>query len=354
MNKNKWIAHARIQPCNKRNLLCFIFDGGSAGYFAPWKYRLFDDINLIPILYPAREKRKNEPMHKNMKMFIEDLVTSLAEIFQGDYAFFGYCSGAVLAYEAATLASRLYGTQPQYGMVVSSQAPQYLRDTVPVITAENQETLFFNHMMGLPFMTEKVMHDPVFLNYYKPLFLADYGLLHTYAYHKQNPLACDLDVIYCPDDPQVEKEKVVQWENLTTGATRVIEKDGGHFLVDQQADYIFSVLNGRLSKTQASVQPIKLAPAQGAPNATKTEEKLMKIYHQVFEQTQFFPSDHFFQKGGDSLKAVQIVNAVKTEFGIDVNISDIFRHAQLSDFAAFVAETVDWQVDDSDLEQGEI
>ena len=355
MNHQKWIAHARQKPGNRVNLLCFIFDGGSAGYFAPWKYSISDDINLIPILYPAREKRKNEHMHKTMEAFVQDLVHSLAEIFQGDYAFFGYCSGSVIAYEAAVLANRLYGTQPRYGMIVSSQAPKYLQASVPQITDKNRETLFYNHMMSLPFMTEKMMHDKTFLAYYKPLFVADYGLLHTYRYREQQKLSCDLDVIFCPQDTQVERKKVEQWQELTNGRTRVIEKAGGHFLVDAQAEYIFSSLNGRLSQSGQNSGPSEQRSCKRERAATETEQKILKIYNEAFAPTKICMSDRFFQKGGDSLKAVRIVNALQAEFGITVTISDIFDSGEIRELAKRIARAAEQTTKErAASEEGEI
>jgi len=92
MNNNKWIAHENIKEGNSINLLCFIFDGGSAGYFATWKYGLSDTINLIPILYQVREKRKKEEMYKDMEAFVTDFVMCLGDVLKSRYAFFGYCS----------------------------------------------------------------------------------------------------------------------------------------------------------------------------------------------------------------------------------------------------------------------
>lgn len=359
MNNNKWIAHESVNPENKTNLLCFIFDGGSASYFAPWKYKISNEINLIPILYPTREKRRNESMYVNMNAFVKDLVESLADIFKGEYSFFGYCSGSVIAYEAAILAKKLYGTEPKYSMIVSSEAPKYLCESVPVITDKNREKLFFDHMSGLPFVNEKTLKDKVFLDYYKPLFTADYGLLNTYSYEKGEELGCDFDVIMCPDDPKVERKKVEAWGELTTGKTNIIEKDGGHFLVDAQAEYIFATLNGRLSgRTEPDSNVYKdVSKYKNADfKATDTEQKIIEIWKETFERDDFYPSDHFFLKGGDSLKAVRIVHAIKIEFGVDVNINDIFNNPEIFEFAKLVSDLAEKKEDETghDTDEGEI
>lgn len=336
---NKWIAHESVKKSNKINLICFIFDGGSASYFSSWKYGINEDINIIPVLYPVREKRRTELMYENMDCFVDDLVTSLEDIFKGRYAFFGYCSGAIIAYEAAIRANELYNNQPEYGMIISSEAPEFLKRQVPHLDESNKEKLFFNHLSSLPFIDEKTLHDKTFLNYYQPLFEADHNLLESYVYRKHKRLSCDMDLIMCPDDPKVEIDKVIKWNDLTTGNVNLIEKDGGHFLVDVQKEYIFNTLNEKLSenvitKKRSLFDKNKISSV----NMTKTEQKIVGIWEKVCGQSEYVPDSNFFLIGGDSLKAVKILNMVKKIFDIDITINDVFEKSRISELAAYIDE----------------
>ena len=57
---SEWVNHARITDGAQVNLLCFTYAGGSPSLFAPWKKYIPDSINVYPILYPMREKRRQE------------------------------------------------------------------------------------------------------------------------------------------------------------------------------------------------------------------------------------------------------------------------------------------------------
>jgi surfactin synthase thioesterase subunit/acyl carrier protein len=354
MKPNKWIAHENVREGNKLSLLCFIFDGGSASYFASWKYSLNEDIDLIPILYPVREKRINEPMYKDMQTFADDLAVSLEEIFRGRYAFFGYCSGSVIAYETAVRAKELYGTEPEYGMIISSEAPEFLHESVPKITDENRERLFFEHLSALPFIDEKTLHDKVFLDYYKPLFTADHDLLDSYDFKEREKLNCDFDVIICPDDPKVIGEKALRWNLLTNGNTQIIERDGGHFLVDSQKDFIFSRLNKRLSSTnkKASLK----SDNDTITELTDTEKAVIDIWEDIFGKTGFTNNDDFLLSGGDSLKAVKIINEIRRIYSIEITITDVFSFGKIKEFGRHIDELIKLKKDTKDefTDEGEI
>ena len=49
----------------------------------------------------------------------------------------------------------------------------------------------------------------------------------------------------------------------------------------------------------------------------------------------------FFQNGGDSLKAIRLVNALKEELGIEPKISWLFEAPTISEFAARIQQEMD-------------
>ncbi|HEK9102737.1 AMP-binding protein [Bacillus pfraonensis] len=64
--------------------------------------------------------------------------------------------------------------------------------------------------------------------------------------------------------------------------------------------------------------------------------KLKKVWEKVLNTNEIGLEDHFFQKGGDSLKAFQLVTALNKEHGIIIGISDIFQHPTLESLSMFV------------------
>ena len=245
---SKWIAHSRISEENEINLICFTYPGGSASNFATWKKLIDSKINLVPILYPERELRKKDTMQENIDIFVQELVEENKEIFSGKYAFFGYCGGAILAYEACLKAKELYNSEPVYGLIASSEEPKFLGDSLVVFPEElgDAKEDIVAHLSSLGIFDESVLRNDTFLSYYLPMLKADCRLLDTYKPKEYVKLNCDLDVLYGTQDTTVKKEKVVGWSDTTNGATRVEGVDAGHFFVDPMKEYVCDIINNNL------------------------------------------------------------------------------------------------------------
>lgn len=246
MEQSKWIAHARIDQENKINFLCFTYPGGSASNFATWKRKIDPSINLIPILYPEREIRKNDMMEETFALFIKDFVEENEALFKIPYAFFGYCGGAVLAYEASIKVRELYGREPVWGMIASSEAPEYLRDSLVAFPNKDAKKDIIEYLLGLGMFDESVLKSNMFLDYYIPLLKADCKMLDTYVHQEHKKLKCDFDILFGEDDTTVKYEKAQKWRDVTNGEARVQMCKGGHFFVDQQKDFVCSLINERL------------------------------------------------------------------------------------------------------------
>lgn len=245
---NKWIAHERIYEENAINLLCFAYPGGSASNFAPWKKLIHTKINLIPILYPEREIRKNDPMEESFTLFVEDFVRDNQALFKIPYAFFGYCGGAVLAYEIAIKAKEVYEKEPEWGFISSSEAPEYLRDSILEFPSEGSREDIIKYLLDLKMFEENIVRNNVFLDYYIPLLIADCKMLYTYKYQMHDKLKCGFDIWFGKEDKNTNYKRAEQWKEYTYGLVNMEGIEGGHFFVDANKEYICNKINKRLLK----------------------------------------------------------------------------------------------------------
>lgn len=194
MYDNKWIAHGRMSEENKINLLCFSYPGGSASNFATWKKLIDSRINLLPILYPERELRKNDPMEENFELFVDDFINENKELFSVPYAFFGYCGGAVLAYEISAKVKKVYDREPIAGFIASSESPEYLKGSILEFPAEGTREDVIEYLLRLEMFDEAIVKNKVFLDYYIPMLRADCNMLATYQYRSHERMSCDFDI----------------------------------------------------------------------------------------------------------------------------------------------------------------
>ena len=74
------------------------------------------------------------------------------------------------------------------------------------------------------------------------------------------------------------------------------------------------------------------------PLKTRLETKLEDIWKEVlsFERS-ISVSDNFFNLGGNSLKAIRVVNKIRTQLGFQINLNDFFRNATLEKQAVYIS-----------------
>ncbi|QJB38093.1 amino acid adenylation domain-containing protein [Chitinophaga oryzae] len=75
-----------------------------------------------------------------------------------------------------------------------------------------------------------------------------------------------------------------------------------------------------------------------APAGTETEERLVKIWEEVLGQTRIGIYDNFFEAGGHSLKAIQLVSRIKQVFEAKILLADIFTYPDVASQAAYLEQ----------------
>lgn len=74
------------------------------------------------------------------------------------------------------------------------------------------------------------------------------------------------------------------------------------------------------------------------PPQTDTQRLLAEIWQDILGIPQVGLDDNFFQLGGHSLRAVPLIAAISSQFGIDLGVQDVFEAPVLSDLAVRVEE----------------
>ena len=68
----------------------------------------------------------------------------------------------------------------------------------------------------------------------------------------------------------------------------------------------------------------------------ETEEKIAKIWKQVLNYEDISTNDNFFERGGDSLKAILLLSALKESAGYDVTLQKLYQNPSISQLAKCV------------------
>lgn len=79
--------------------------------------------------------------------------------------------------------------------------------------------------------------------------------------------------------------------------------------------------------------------AENRHPATEVERELLKIWSSVLGVSHLGPTDNFFDLGGHSLKAVQLMMQIQKVFGHKIGLKSIFAYSTLREQAAYIEKT---------------
>ncbi|MNO20449.1 Tyrocidine synthase 3 [compost metagenome] len=96
-----------------------------------------------------------------------------------------------------------------------------------------------------------------------------------------------------------------------------------------RADRILSLKANDTSQLEESRRPYE-APV------TTTELRLAKLWAELLGGSAPGMNDHFFEAGGNSLKAASLVSKIHQAFGVELTIGELFMNASLSEMAGLI------------------
>ncbi|MGA8944246.1 MAG: amino acid adenylation domain-containing protein [Thermoactinomyces sp.] len=109
-----------------------------------------------------------------------------------------------------------------------------------------------------------------------------------------------------------------------------------HFV---ELEHIPLTPNGKIDKKALPepVQAIQVNPESASP-ANEVEEKLVQIWGEVLGLKSIGIHDDFFELGGDSIKAIQIISRLHQQ-DLKLKINDLFDHPTIGELAPYIKRT---------------
>lgn len=228
----------------RARLICFPHAGGGAATFRPWIKQVRDDIELIGVRLPGREKLFDQPPVSDLmpiSKFIGDIASQMAATTP--VGLFGYCSGAFLAFETARHMTA--GQTPPALLAVCSQlAPHENASDSPVHDLPAAQLRDFLETIGGT--DPQVLEHEEFWSIAEPAIRADYRAAETYSTGPEPRVACDVVAFRGSKDDEVPPELMAAWAEVTTGNFVAYNLDGGHFLLQPRADEVLAEVQRHL------------------------------------------------------------------------------------------------------------
>jgi acyl carrier protein len=95
---------------------------------------------------------------------------------------------------------------------------------------------------------------------------------------------------------------------------------------------------GKVNRMKLSEHFTGRLSGDGGEPKNELQEKICGIYREVLGSTTIGRTDNFFEMGGDSLRATQVINRVRALFEVNLSIATIFGKPTVSELAEEIAQ----------------
>ena len=227
------------------NLFCFPYAGGGASVFRAWPGRLPDWMTVCAVQPPGRESRIKEPAIADVYELVDALLPSILAHTDLPFAFMGYSTGALVAFEMTRRLRREGMALPVLLCVAAARAP-HIPEPRPLHHLPKDALIEgLRRFSGTP---EEILQSRELMDLYLPILRADLAIEELYEPVEEAPLDIDVAAFYGSDDEESPRSVVEPWRQYTARNFELIEVAGGHFFIKTARDCFLSALTGVLER----------------------------------------------------------------------------------------------------------
>ncbi len=231
MPSDLWISFHKPRPRARLRLLCFPYAGGSALAYRHWVASMPEEIDVLPVQLPGRDRRLREAAYTRVEPLVEAAVHGLTPHLDRPFAVFGHSLGSLVGYEVVQRLRRDRGLEPVHLLVSARRAPQLPPDPDDDYKLPDAELIErLREINGTP---AEVLEHPELMELMLPLLRADFELNDTYQPIAHPPLECPVTAYGGLEDVETSKDQLEVWSEVTAGPFQLRMFPGDHFYLNQ-------------------------------------------------------------------------------------------------------------------------
>lgn len=261
-----WIVRPRPNPGARLRLVCFPYAGGNAATYRPWAETLDHAIELVAIDPPGRAARVQEPPIDRLDRFLDALAPRLEPFLDRPTAFFGHCLGGLTLFETARRLRARGSLDLAHVFVSAARAPARLgrqgrfeegllarllrhRGFDPLRPLYEQHDEIFGDMIRQFNIgaTEDFLASDELSRLLFPAIRAEFAMAARYRYRAEPAWPVPITCFSGLGDPYVDREDALAWSAHTRASFRLHWREGAHFLVVDDRDFIVRTINQELT-----------------------------------------------------------------------------------------------------------
>ena len=239
----------KFSPRNSKprfRLFCFHYAGTGTSIFNSWSEKLPSDTEVISIQLPGRENRLKETPFTRLKPLVQTLTPLFEEYLDVPFAFFGHSMGALLSFEVARELRRQSWSIPEYLFVSAYRAPQIPDLDLPIYQLPDAK--FIKAVSDYQGISEQNLQNLESRQISISKLKADFEILQTYFYTKEEPLESHIYAFGGLADPKVSRQQLAAWEQQTKIDFRLKMFDGNHFFWREAEDEVIDTIKEAIAK----------------------------------------------------------------------------------------------------------
>lgn len=242
------------------SLVCFPWAGGGSAPFRQWTDWLPEDVGLWAVRLAGRESRLDERPLDDMERLVGELAEEVGAFESGPFAFFGHCSGALIAFELARELRRRDAPLPVQLLATSQPAPRLSRIAPP---GERDLAAGLRRLGGT---SERVLADTELFGLLRPAIEADLRLVESYAYASEPRLDLPITVFAVEGDDPAALSSFEAWREETTRPFAVVVLEGDHLFTGPGWRILADAVGERL--LPAARRAVSARAQYGRPSAS--------------------------------------------------------------------------------------
>jgi medium-chain acyl-[acyl-carrier-protein] hydrolase len=233
VDADAWFPFRRPAPVAPLQLFCLPFAGGGASRFLPLARMLEPAAEVLPVQFPGRENRMEEPAYPEAERLVGSLAAAVTSLVDRPYAVLGYSLGALYGFELVLRLQAEDAPTPSALFAVAAPAPQH-RGSEPI--SRLPDAALIKLVQAEQSIPQSLLDDPELLAVPLAALRTDLSMWEHFRHRTDTRLNCPIFVYTGRDDRSLSRVQKIGWRERTAVATRFRQFDGGHFFgVDEPA-----------------------------------------------------------------------------------------------------------------------
>jgi len=226
-------------------LFCLPFAGGHRYSYREYVENAPPFLNIIPLEYPGRVSRMQDPLITNIDDLVEDIYIQItSKLDQSQYAIYGHSMGGLVA---SLLTRKLLENNykpPLHLFITGTSGPssESRFDKIRHLLPQDE---FIQEMKELDGIPHEILENDELLSYFGPILRADFEACETYKHIEGEPYNIPMTVITGTEE-DMKMDDIYLWQKETTFPVEFRQMPGKHFFIFKYPHEIIKIISKTL------------------------------------------------------------------------------------------------------------